>query len=177
MKPAVSPTTADLRFTVRAMDPAIIGAEELSAFIYILVHCAACSVWTYSPPAEPCVEDDDKILARIAGMTPKKWKKAKREVMRMFVLVDGYWYPEDGLFEVVGGGTARPPIPGSIRMAVMKRDGFTCGYCVATDGPFDLDHIIPLSRGGHPTAEDNLMCSCAACNRRKSAMTPEEWVR
>ncbi|HET8930095.1 MAG TPA: HNH endonuclease [Acidimicrobiales bacterium] len=36
-----------------------------------------------------------------------------------------------------------------------------------------LDHVAPISRGGHDTHE-NLVCSCACCNYAKSNMTIEE---
>lgn len=61
----------------------------------------------------------------------------------------------------------------SVREEVMRRDGLVCGYCKATCGPFHLDHIIPVSRGGKSVA-DNLIVACAPCNLAKSARTPEE---
>ena len=40
--------------------------------------------------------------------------------------------------------------------------------------PWHVDHCIPLSRGGTDTL-DNLLPSCAECNRRKGARTIEEF--
>ena len=31
-----------------------------------------------------------------------------------------------------------------------------------------IDHIIPVSKGGHPSALDNLQLTHATCNRQKS---------
>lgn len=67
-------------------------------------------------------------------------------------------------------------IPKDIANAVKQRDGECCAYCGDTGGPFDLDHIVPWSRGGLHTLE-NLTVACASCNRSKGARTPEEWTQ
>lgn len=61
-----------------------------------------------------------------------------------------------------------------VREAVILRDGEICAYCSTTNGPFDVDHIHPKSRGGS-NAADNLTVACFSCNRSKGARTPEEW--
>lgn len=53
---------------------------------------------------------------------------------------------------------------------------FECSYChliFQTKG-MHIDHIIPISKGGHHTPE-NICRSCAQCNRRKSSKMPEEF--
>ncbi len=50
-----------------------------------------------------------------------------------------------------------------------------CGVCwVDLTGRFDVEHIVPLSRGGSDSPE-NLWLSCPDCNKRKSTKTLEEW--
>ncbi len=67
---------------------------------------------------------------------------------------------------------------------VLERDGWTCQICgVATpehlrgtrepNAP-ELDHIIPLSRGGDHTPS-NTQCLCYQCNRRKGAKLPQDF--
>ena len=73
-------------------------------------------------------------------------------------------------------GDLRPPIPASVRSEVMQRDKFICTYCGTKQGPFDLDHVVPYSRGGAHTDPENLVCACGPCNRSKRAMTPGEWI-
>jgi 5-methylcytosine-specific restriction endonuclease McrA len=54
--------------------------------------------------------------------------------------------------------------------------GGLCAYCEAPLlGTFEVDHMIPLSRGG---ANDwsNLAVTCVSCNRRKHANTAEEFM-
>lgn len=84
----------------------------------------------------------------------------------------------------------RPKIPPKLREEVIQRDGLFCRYCGTGpmsvqwdynrkgkvrlynawnrlgDPTIELDHLIPLSRGGENTAE-NLVVSCRSCNGRK----------
>lgn len=62
-----------------------------------------------------------------------------------------------------------------VRAAVLLRDGSVCAYCKGTDGPFEVDHVFPKSRGGPNTAA-NLVAACKPCNRSKGALTPDEWM-
>ena len=53
---------------------------------------------------------------------------------------------------------------------VYERDGALCSYCLTSEGPFEIDHIDPVNRGG--THEiDNLCVACRTCNRRKTNKT------
>jgi 5-methylcytosine-specific restriction endonuclease McrA len=55
---------------------------------------------------------------------------------------------------------------------IMKRDGYKCLYCGATEN-LTLDHIMPQSRGGENSWE-NLVTCCGSCNVKKGNRTPEE---
>lgn len=70
---------------------------------------------------------------------------------------------------------ARPGIPANVRREVFSRDGSSCAYCETKSGPFDIDHVLPWSRGGTNDLL-NLVVACASCNRSKSDRTPEEWL-
>lgn len=57
------------------------------------------------------------------------------------------------------------------RFEILSRDGFRCQYCGATpqDGAIlEVDHIIPVSKGGSREKE-NLKTSCRQCNIGKGA--------
>jgi len=56
-------------------------------------------------------------------------------------------------------------IPQEVREHVFDRDGGRCRRCGATQ-ELELDHIIPLGRGGSNT-EENLQVLCAPCIRSK----------
>lgn len=48
-----------------------------------------------------------------------------------------------------------------------------CAYC-GESGHLEIEHVIPISRGGANTIA-NVVPSCRACNVEKSTMTPDEW--
>jgi 5-methylcytosine-specific restriction endonuclease McrA len=59
------------------------------------------------------------------------------------------------------------------RKAVLARDSWTCQYCGSRKPGLTVDHIIPRSRGGKSVWE-NIVASCAPCNRRKGNLLPRE---
>jgi 5-methylcytosine-specific restriction endonuclease McrA len=76
----------------------------------------------------------------------------------------------------------RRRIPGSVRRAVIERDGRTCRLCGrpvvlrsvrrrrtrVPGNQLTLDHIVPSSHGGAATI-DNLRVCCRDCNMRRGA--------
>jgi hypothetical protein len=76
----------------------------------------------------------------------------------------------------VARGRLAPHIWKPIRARILERDAHTCRYCGATDVPLDVDHVIPLTRGGS-NRDDNLVAACYSCNRSKSNKLVEEWTR
>ena len=61
------------------------------------------------------------------------------------------------------------------RKNIFYRDRNKCQYCGHrfTTRDLNLDHVVPLSRGGKSTWE-NVVCCCIPCNSRKGGRTPEE---
>ena len=51
------------------------------------------------------------------------------------------------------------------RRAVFARDRHRCQYC-GSERHLTVDHVVPRSKGG-PDTWDNLVTSCAPCNRKK----------
>jgi 5-methylcytosine-specific restriction endonuclease McrA len=51
------------------------------------------------------------------------------------------------------------------RRAVFARDDWTCQYC-GSRANLTVDHVVPRSKGG-PSSWENIVASCAPCNRRK----------
>lgn len=50
-----------------------------------------------------------------------------------------------------------------------------CFYCAASLAGYEVDHRIPLSRGG-TNSPDNIVVACRGCNRSKGAKTAEEFM-
>jgi 5-methylcytosine-specific restriction endonuclease McrA len=59
------------------------------------------------------------------------------------------------------------------RRAVLARDDWTCQYCGDTRLKLTVDHVIPKSKGGGSEWE-NIVASCAPCNRQKGDRMPRE---
>lgn len=63
-----------------------------------------------------------------------------------------------------------------LRIAIFRRDKFTCDYCGhrGTSVTLEVDHQTPLARGG---ADDpsNMVTACWECNREKGTMTAGEF--
>jgi len=62
-----------------------------------------------------------------------------------------------------------------LRKAILKRDEYTCYYCHQKGGKLEVDHKIPLCRGGN-NDPDNLVAACRACNRQKHDKTDREYL-
>ena len=51
------------------------------------------------------------------------------------------------------------------RLKVLSRDQWTCYYC--SQAADQVDHIVPISRGGDPVDMDNMVACCKTCNISK----------
>ena len=58
------------------------------------------------------------------------------------------------------------------RRAVFARDEWMCQYCGSRSN-LTVDHVIPKSKGGNSSWENNV-ASCAPCNRRKGDALPRQ---
>jgi hypothetical protein len=61
----------------------------------------------------------------------------------------------------------------TLKEKILRRDLYRCRFCGARNR-LTIDHIFPLSRGGHPTKKANLVTACTPCNQRKANRTPQE---
>lgn len=67
----------------------------------------------------------------------------------------------------------------TLREEVLKRDGYKCCVCGKTekDGVrLEIDHIIPVSKGGQSTIS-NLQTLCNSCNAKKNTMSNDEFIK
>ena len=65
------------------------------------------------------------------------------------------------------------PLP-KLRVMALERDGENCAYCSTTEGPFEVDHIVPQIAGGEDILE-NVIVSCRSCNRAKRDRQGDDW--
>lgn len=61
-----------------------------------------------------------------------------------------------------------------IRSYLLEKFGRRCVYCHRSNVPFEIDHLIPLSRGGSNRVS-NLVLSCHNCNLAKGDKTAAGW--
>ncbi|AKS33329.1 HNH endonuclease [Mycolicibacterium goodii] len=60
--------------------------------------------------------------------------------------------------------------------AAIKAAWGGCAYCGGTDGPFQKDCVMAISRGGRYTV-DNVVPACASCNASKCNDEVTGWLR
>lgn len=61
------------------------------------------------------------------------------------------------------------------RMAIYRRDNYSCVYCNSTDN-LSLDHIIPRIKGGS-NSERNLITACVSCNSERQDRDFDTFVK
>ena len=60
----------------------------------------------------------------------------------------------------------RGKVSNKLRFYIYARDGHRCRMCGRYTDDLEIDHIIPISKGGK-TVESNLQTLCRSCNIRK----------
>ena len=61
-----------------------------------------------------------------------------------------------------------------VREYILEKWGRTCAYCGAKNVPFEVEHIVPRSRGGSDRVS-NLTLACVDCNGEKDNQTADEY--
>lgn len=143
-----------------------LSAAEVGAFSLLLSHC----MYHGHLPDEP------ERLARIAKMSRKEWDESSLFVLELFTRK----LPIDGLTAVqhilgIGRVENRPPLSKADREYVLEAFKGQCAYCGGNEGPFEIDHVVPYSRGGSHSRE-NFALACVPCNRSKGARMLAEWA-
>ena len=64
----------------------------------------------------------------------------------------------------------------NIRNYLLEKHNRKCFYCEKTVSKFEVEHMLPKSRGGSNRI-DNLTLSCHDCNQKKDTMTAEEFIK
>ena len=55
-----------------------------------------------------------------------------------------------------------------LRAKLITAAGWRCSVCKRTRADLEIDHIIPMARGGAALDERNLSVKCADCHREKT---------
>jgi hypothetical protein len=127
-----------------------------------------------------------RVLKRCLGLSDDAWESAYGELAdagHLQRVPDRYgdvdlvelYSSFDILSKAMGAG-GRPSAREwrELRSVTFAEFGERCTYCGTTSGPFALDHVVPVSRGGS-NHYANLTPACVPCNASKGSRTLEEW--
>jgi hypothetical protein len=142
-----------------------------------------------TPGSTPAPDLPHPGLHRQASTAPgPRYQIVKDEIKRFLIgvvsqLVSPKWWLY-GLFEELGASKSflkrfkgmsdvqirtailRSQLTRSKRFEILKRDGYRCHYCYKTGVPLEVDHVIPLFKGG-TNDDSNLVAACHECNHSK----------
>ena len=79
----------------------------------------------------------------------------------------GYFYLDNEIWNSITK-TERAKVSNRLRFAISKRDHNRCRMCGKSTGDLEIDHIIPIAKGGKSTY-DNLQTLSKRCNLEKGS--------
>lgn len=156
-------STCVIKFDPRTIysETFVLDADERGVLFTLLL-----DMWCH----EGHLEDNPTWNARRCGIRPSRLRKlfARLVAGKSLNVIDGRIYPGARL----QGAMRRVGLTPEQRVRVMTEET-ACRYCGATEGPFDIDHIYPASRGG-TNHRRNLTLACFPCNSAKRDFTLRE---
>lgn len=112
----------------------------------------------------------EALLHRHAHLSLEEWRASGQRILALFHRGEtGY-----SAYDRMTGEDRKRSIPRVLRRLVFGRDGHRCVYCGSVEGPFQIDHRFPWSRGGRHEI-GNLCVACKICNSVKGALSDEEF--
>ena len=124
-------------------------------------------------------------LALMATVLIVSWivaRWAPRTAYKMLQHSQSFFVPEDAPISGASKGqiqgrsdrtqVKRPYISPLVKKRVASKQKWRCAVCKQLlDETFEIDHRVPLFRGGHPTHENNMQDLCKRCHVFKSALS------
>lgn len=89
------------------------------------------------------------------------------EIIRKLQRKHGFYYLDRDIWDSICR-VERGKVSNKMRFAVYERDGYRCRKCGRRTNDLEVDHIIPISKGGKSTF-DNLQTLCHRCNMKKGS--------
>lgn len=134
-------------------------------------------LWKMMPYAFHDGLDADPIkLARICGLTPRVVRRVWPEIESFFERRGDRLFPSGRLDWVTAfgvGGIERQSLI-HLRDDLIAFWGRKCAYCGTTSAKLQIEHIVPVVRGGSDSLS-NLTLACQPCNLKKHTRTAAEF--
>lgn len=120
------------------------------------------------------IPNDEKAIAKMLAVRPSVVRKSWPTISRLFVLTrNGYVLSPEAPITARVISTGRTPLRHLfLRLAAFW--GRLCVYCGASSQRLDIEHIVPLARGGSDDIT-NLTLACQGCNGKKGIKTAAEF--
>ena len=113
------------------------------------------------------------LLAHTRRLTSEKFGSLIRDYVAM-AYTDNPEYPYYIEPKIYRDAPVRRYISPTERESIYKRDNYTCSYCGKHGGTLEIDHVVPICRGGNDNIQ-NMVTSCVYCNRSKGSKLLHEW--
>lgn len=120
----------------------------------------------------------DQVIAAFLQTKVRKWHELRDEMVASGILSltdKGYPFVPDEANLLKFPGKGRKSLPSEVRNIARRRTQECCVYCGTLDGPFQHDHLLPLSLGGS-NEPNNIVLACRPCNLSKGSKTLLEWT-
>jgi len=103
------------------------------------------------------------IKSKFKVYYPEDVSELFREVRKK----NGNFYLNENIWNAICK-VERGKVTNKMRFAIYARDGHRCKMCGRYTDDLEIDHIIPISKGGKSTY-DNLQTLCRSCNKKKGS--------
>lgn len=121
-----------------------------------------------SPSLWHLVETTMTWVSRLKTYAPVQWISVENVRFDMQLIqnpdIQGVEYQQGELWQQ------------EVRQYVFTRSGYACAYCGAKNVPFEIEHVVPRSKGGSNRIS-NLVTSCRPCNEAKGNMSVDEFLK
>lgn len=123
----------------------------------------------------PQIEVNIKVRLELTNINgdykDSKWDSftsAKIEqILKRLRKKSGNYYLDEGIWHSICK-VERGKVTNKIRFQIYERDGYRCRKCHRKTNDLEIDHIIPIAKGGKSTF-NNLQTLCHRCNVEKGA--------
>lgn len=138
--------------------------EEHGAYILILMH--------YWQTESPIPTDRLPVIAR---MNPARFSQCWAESLEsLFREGPSGVEPISIPYRQPGASRVYSPEFERNKSELLRSHSGRCFYCEQESDAFEIDHVLPVVRGGGDNLE-NLVVACRKCNRSKGSKLVSEW--